>query len=142
MTVVAFSMSGVPRPQGRPRTRVIRQKYAVIYKDPVDADYEKAIAGIAREAMGNRPPLKGPLSVTWRFRMPIPKSGTKRARAAMIAGETAHVSRPDCSNMLKACEDAMNGVVFLDDAQIVRGFFTKVYAERPGIDVRVEAFDD
>jgi len=90
--------------------------------------------------MGDLEPLTGPLSLTARFRMPIPKSETKRVRVAMAAGETAHIFKPDCSNMLKACEDAMNGVVFVDDCQIVRGFFTKVYSDRPGIDIRVEAF--
>lgn len=141
MTVVAFSMSGVPRPQGRPRTRVVQGRFATIYKDPVDRDYEKAIAEIARAAMGDMPPLTGPLSLTARFRMPIPKSDTKALRAAKAVGEVAHTQRPDCSNVLKACEDAMNGVVFADDCQITRLFVTKLYSDRPGIDIRVEGYE-
>lgn len=90
--------------------------------------------------MAGRDPFEGPLSVSLRFRMPIPKSATKRARLGMAAGEIAHTSRPDLDNCQKAILDAMNGVVFHDDSQIVRSFTTKLYAEQPGVDVRVEAF--
>ena len=59
----------------------------------------------------------------------------------MAAGEIPPTTKPDTSNMVKAIEDAMNGVAFVDDAQIVRLFATKLYAEVPGVDVRVEAFE-
>jgi Holliday junction resolvase RusA-like endonuclease len=72
--------------------------------------------------------------------MPIPKSAPKRDKAAMAAGEVAHTGRPDLDNLAKAIFDGLNGAVFRDDAQIVRTFLTKIYAEQAGVDVRVEAF--
>lgn len=134
-----FSLSGLPRGKGRPRATV-RGGFARVYSDPKTRKYERSIGTIAMAAMVGRPPLQGPLSVSLRFRMPIPKSETKAVRAAMAAGEVAHVGRPDLDNMVKAIFDGLNGVVFADDAQIVRSFSTKVYSDKPGVDVRVEAF--
>lgn len=140
MTVLVFSMSGAPRGQGRPRTAV-RGGFATIYKDAKSRTYENSVKALATKNMAGRPPLTGALSVSMQFRMPIPKSAPKRQRLAMAAGEVPHVSKPDKSNLLKAIEDAFNGVVWVDDSQIVRGFQTKIYSEEPGVTVRVEALE-
>lgn len=137
MDVLAFSMAGSPRGQGRPRTTV-RGGFATIYKDPKSRKYETSVQVLAKQAMAGHPPLSGPLSVSLRFRMPIPKSASKAARAAMASGEWAHTGKPDLDNMAKAILDGMKGAVFGDDSQIVRSFLTKIYAEHPGVDVRVE----
>lgn len=140
MTVLAFSLNGEPRGKGRPRVDT-RGAFPRIHTDSKTAKYERSVAKAAMAQMVGRAPLQGPLSVSLRFRMPIAKSATKRAKAAMAAGEIAHQGRPDLDNMAKAIFDALNGVVFVDDSQIVRSFCTKLYAEQPGVDVRVAAFD-
>lgn len=140
MEALLFSMSGLPRGQGRPRATVRKagkRAFATVYKAKEDRQYETSIAAVARGVMGDRPPLTGALSVSMRFRMPIPASATKARRAAMAAGEVPHTSKPDGSNMQKAVEDAMSGVVFTDDSQIVRGFWSKIYSDNPGVDVRI-----
>lgn len=139
MDPLTFSMAGEPRGKGRPRATV-RGGFASVYTDAKTRKYEASAKAVAVAAMAGRPPFEGPLSVSLRFRMPIPKSASKRTKAAMSAGETAHVSRPDIDNLGKAILDALNKVVFHDDGQVVRAFSTKVYAEQPGVDVRVEAF--
>lgn len=139
MTALVFSMAGSPRGQGRPRATA-RGGFATIYKDDKSRKYELSVARVAAVAMAGRAPLEGPLSVSLRFRMPIPASAPKRTKAAMAAGEIAPTTKPDLSNLMKAIEDGMNRVVFSDDSQIVRSFVTKVYSDRPGVDVRVEAF--
>lgn len=139
MTVLAFSLNGEPRGQGRPRATA-RGGYASIYKDPKSRKYEASVRAVALAQMAGAQPLEGPLSVSIRFRMPIPKSATKRAKAAMASGEVAHTGRPDLDNLAKAIFDGLNGAAFGDDAQIVRTFLSKIYAEQPGVDIRVEAY--
>lgn len=53
-------------------------------------------------------PLETPLSVSMMFMLPKPK----RPKHPYPAG------RPDTSNLVKAVEDALNGVVWKDDALI------------------------
>jgi len=139
VTVLTYSMSGLPRGQGRPRATA-RGGFASVYKASADRKYEQSVAKVAAAAMAGRDPMEGPLSVSLRFRMAIPKSATKRVKASMAAGEIPPCTKPDLSNLVKAIEDAMNGIVYVDDCQIVRAFQTKIYAEQPGVDVRVEAF--
>lgn len=138
-----FSMSGHPRPKGRPRTRVVpaargRPAFATIYTDEDTRKYEAAVAKIAALAMRGRKPFQGPLSVSIRFRLPLPQSLSKRDRAALLAGEEAYLGRADLTNYAKAIEDGLNGVVWADDVQIVRLFLTKAASDKPGVDIRVE----
>jgi Holliday junction resolvase RusA-like endonuclease len=160
MDAIRFSMVGEPRGKGRPRA-TIRGAHASVYTDAATRKYEASITKLARHAMGNRPPLQGPLLVALRFRMPIPKSATKRDKAAMAAGEITHTARPDIDNLSKAVLDGIAEdaalkiamrkkphayppgsdarVMFLNDSQITGLSATKVYSDKPGVDVRVEA---
>ena len=137
---LVFSMSGKPRGKGRPRTAV-RGRFATIYTDKLTRTYEADVKAVARDAMGQRLPFQGALTLSLRFRVPIPKSETKATRAAMAAGEIAPTTKPDWDNAAKAICDGMNGVVYRDDCQIVRAFVTKVYHPTPGVDVRVAPLD-
>lgn len=138
MDPLVFSIDGVVRGQGRPRATV-RGGFATVYKDSASRKYETNIAKVARIVMGSRKPLEGPLSVSFRFRLQPPKSMAKGLRRRVLAGEEAYFGAFDTSNMVKALEDAMNKIVYVDDRQIVRLWATKVADERPGVDVRVEA---
>lgn len=137
MDPLVFSMSGQPFGKQRPRATV-RGGLARVYTPERTRAYEKAVRQIAALAMAGRAPFEGPLSVSLRFRFEPPKSATKARRARLLAGEEAYIGAFDLDNLCKACADAMNGVVFVDDKQITRLWLTKVAAERPGIDVRIE----
>ena len=133
---LVFSLSGSPRGKGRPRTSV-RGGFAKIYTDADTRAYERSVGVIARQAMGPRAPFEGPLSASLRFRLPLPKSMTKRRRASILAGEEAYLGSLDIDNMAKAILDGMNAIAFLDDVQIVRLFVTKIGSDRPGVDVKI-----
>lgn len=137
---LTFSMAGAPRGKGRPRTTV-RGGFARVYTDPKTRTYESSVKGLARKAMGEREPFVGALSVSIRFRLELPKSMTKRDRAAALAGERAYLGRTDLDNLAKAILDGCNGVCWVDDAQIVRLFLTKVGTDKPGVDVKVEPLE-
>jgi crossover junction endodeoxyribonuclease RusA len=71
--------------------------------------------------------------VTLAFYLPRPQSLPKRV--------TAHVKAPDLDKLTRAVFDALTGVVFHDDAQVVDLVATKRYAcagDPPRVDIRVE----
>lgn len=141
-SILSLNLRGTPKGWSRAGHRIVKsgaRLFVQTYTPPPMRKYQDSIRMAAREAMGERAPLTGPLSVSLRFRMPIPKSGSKAVRAAMAAGEIAHISVPDKDNMTKAIYDALNTIVWRDDAQITRGFQTKIYHPTPGVDVRIEA---
>ncbi|GEP09851.1 RusA family crossover junction endodeoxyribonuclease [Methylobacterium gnaphalii] len=70
----------------------------------------------AHQAMGNRPPLEGPVELCVEAVFLYPKGWSTKKRAA----HTWKLSRPDLSNIEKLVEDSLNEIVFLDDSQVVR----------------------
>lgn len=72
--------------------------------------------------------IEGPLAVSIVVHKERPKSQPKRVYPT---------SRPDLDNYIKLVMDAMNGLVFIDDAQVVKLDGEKKYSEEQGIFLRV-----
>ena len=72
-------------------------------------------------------PLAGPLHLEATFTSTVPASWPAKKRAAAVAP----TSRPDVDNLLKLATDALNGIVWVDDAQIVTVVCRKVYGDAP-----------
>jgi len=84
--------------------------------------------------------LEGPIHVYYEFHLPIPKSFSKKNRALAISGELCHTKKKDCTNIIKFVEDAIKGLLFEDDAQVVSGKFKKLYSENPRTIIRLSEF--
>lgn len=92
------------------------------------------LAGI--EAMRGKEPLDEALSVTVDAFMPIPASWSRAKRQAALDLDLMPTGKPDWDNLAKVT-DALNGVVWRDDAAIVRGVVTKFYSDRPRLEIAV-----
>lgn len=68
---------------------------------------------------------------------PVPKSASKKTRAAMLKNEIRPTVLPDWDNIGKLVCDALNGLAYHDDRQIVYASVTKEYGEVPHIRVRM-----
>jgi Holliday junction resolvase RusA-like endonuclease len=67
----------------------------------------------------------------------IPTSWPEWKRLAALAGKIGPSGIPDASNILKSAEDALNGVVWIDDAQIVSVGMVKRYGKSPEVRIIV-----
>lgn len=76
--------------------------------------FEAAVALAARAAMAGDP-MTGGCEVEVYGLAAMPRSWSKRKRAEMCG--RLHTSKPDKDNCLKSVCDALNGVVWRDDAQ-------------------------
>jgi Holliday junction resolvase RusA-like endonuclease len=56
---------------------------------------------------------------------------------ACIEGTERPTKKPDIDNIVKAILDGMNGIVYVDDKQVVDLNLTKVYSATEGIDIMV-----
>lgn len=101
------------------------------YTPPETRRFEQALAHRARAVMAQDPPLAGALRFQLQIRLPTPQAWPLWKRQAAFLGEVVPTYRPDISNVLKACEDALNGIVYGDDCQLVEESQVKRYA-RPG----------
>lgn len=55
----------------------------------------------------------------------------------MLSGANRPAKKPDCDNVEKAVYDALNGLAYKDDAQIVESGLKKYYAVTPCVKVEL-----
>ena len=135
--MVTFSVDG--NPVGKQRARYAKRgNFVQTYTPDKTRNYESLIKKSAIQAMGSNEVLETPVNLYLYIRAPIPKSLPKKRLEACLNGSEKPIKKPDASNVLKSVEDAMNGVVYKDDSQIVNIHVTKVYASQSGIDVCVK----
>ena len=136
--MISFRVPGPVRGKGRPRATV-RGGFARLYTDGKTRSYEAEVKFFALQAMAGRPPLDGPVEVRFDAVFAVPTSASKRARNAMLSGEDRPTKKPDADNILKIA-DALNGVVFLDDKQIVMATVLKRYGDADALEISVHQF--
>ena len=134
--VVTFKIPGKPEGKGRPRF-ARRGKFVTTYTDNKTRTYESKIKDIAMGAMGASMPLTTPLEAFIYISYPVPASYSKTRKADCLANTERPNKKPDIDNVVKAVCDSINGVVYVDDTQIVDLHATKVYGE-PYVEVLIK----
>lgn len=137
MTGITILVPIEPKAKDRPRFN----NFGGVYTPRKTADYEKLIADAYRTNPKRQYfDQKQPLKVSMIFCMPIPKSYTKKRRKWIIDGYEQYTKKPDIDNLAKAVLDALNGVAWSDDSQIVQLNLRKEYTESPHIWVSIQPF--
>jgi len=126
-----FIVPGEPRGKGRPRFGNGRT-----YTDAKTVAYEKLIACRAAEAMPC-PAVATPVKVRIDIYKGVPKSWTMAKRRRALDGLEIP-GKPDLDNVAKAVLDALNGVAYADDTQVVRLLVQKQYSLEPRLVVTVK----
>lgn len=140
MNEVQFVVPGQPVAKGRPKATK-KGKLITLYTPEKTANYENLVAYAANVAMAGKSLMLGPIYLELDIRLQIPASWSPKKRQSATQGLIAATKKPDFSNILKAVEDGMNGVVYHDDSQIVEASQRKRYAETPGVVVIVRELD-
>ena len=87
----------------------------------------------------------GPIGVFVGFCMVRPKSHFGTGKNAKILKESAPEkpkSKPDLSKCLRAIEDALTGIVWKDDSQVVYSLAGKSYHKKAGAKIQIMAASD
>lgn len=132
---IFFVVPGQPVGKGRPRASS-RGGFVRMYTDAKTLSYEQVIAKQARYAMGPLEVLATPISMRIVSLYSIPVSWSKRKQQLALNGELIP-GKPDLDNVAKAVLDALNGVVYQDDKQVIRLVIEKSYSFEPRIEVYV-----
>lgn len=103
--------------------------------------YESDVRVFASQAMAGRPLFDMPVRVVINIFLPIAQSWSMKRRSMARLGEIRPTVKPDMDNVIKAIFDALNGVVWNDDVQVVLAQVGKYYSEQPEVRVFVEAVD-
>lgn len=125
-----------PKAKGRPRHRG-----NVSYTPKETKEFEDAVGHYYKRDCGE-PPTEKPVMVTLLFNFAIPKSMRSAGRAKAMMGTCPYASRPDLDNIEKAVMDALNGLAYKDDSQVIAKVSLKRYWEYESVMVTIEEMEE
>lgn len=131
-SMIIISIPGEPVGQGRPRVT----RWGA-YDPPKSKAYKQLVRRYAKSIYHGEI-LAGPLVVGMRIYRPIQKTGSKKLHADKAAGIVRPAVKPDIDNVFKAVTDALTGVVWVDDNQIVETTIKKYYGTEPRVEVDIK----
>lgn len=133
-----LTIPGEPVAKGRPRAALVAGR-ARIYTPKKTADEEARIADLASRQWDG-PPWSCPVQLIVMAYFPVRASWSKRKQASAIG--QPHVQTPDGDNIVKLISDALNGVAYIDDAQVYDVRCSKWWAPLPRVEVVLIGFGD
>ncbi|WP_167957941.1 RusA family crossover junction endodeoxyribonuclease [Anaerosporobacter faecicola] len=137
---IDFTIPG--NPQGKARARTFyntRVKHMSSITPEKTVLYENLIKTRCLEALEHQTLpftiFEGPLDVTIKCFFAPPKSTSKKVRKKMLDSEILPTKKPDIDNICKVVLDALNGIAYKDDTQVVQLQMEKLYNDEPYVRV-------
>jgi Holliday junction resolvase RusA-like endonuclease len=156
---ISFDVLGVAKSAGSKRAMPIYRKGAngrqlvtrpngspvivVTDDNPKSKEWKNEVRAAARAAYRG-PVLRGAIRLTLRFIRNRPKGhyGKGKNAARIKAGAEPHpIAKPDVLKLARGVEDALTGVCWADDAQIVDECLVKCWGEPARVEVTIEPLD-
>lgn len=134
--IAEFKVDGAPVGKGRPKF-ARRGNFVQTYTPAKTKNYEALVQEAAIKSMRGKPAFDGAVQINFGIFIEPPKSWSKKKRADALGGVIYPTTKPDWDNIVKGVQDACNGIVFVDDKQIINSAMTKRYAENARVEVRV-----
>lgn len=133
-------------PDGRPVPVIVGGRVLTNTRDAnkKSPGWKDRVAQEVSEQYGPEPLLDVPLAVTFRFVVPRNKGhfGTGRNAGAVKDSAPAYPRvRPDVLKLARGVEDALTGVLWRDDAQIVQEELVKEFGEPSRVEIEVRTLD-
>jgi len=132
---------------GRPRNTAVwkgkgkEKKFAGTrtYDEPKSRDYKIELRKMVQMKLpDNWIPVLGPVEITVDVFKKMPNSAS---RMRMYLGETGAIqppTKPDGDNYTKSVLDALNSVIWKDDAQCSGIYVNKWYSQKPRMEIHIE----
>lgn len=128
--MTSFFVPGKPATKGSFRAFVVRGRVVVIHDNPRCKAWQKDVAKAAKVAMAGEQPHACTMAVRLVFTIEQPKK-TIRTQP-----------QGDIDKLTRAVFDAMTGVVYGDDDQVIRVEARKVWGSTPGVHVDVAPYTE
>lgn len=134
MKIAGFTILGEPKGKGRPKLKKTGP-YSQPYTPEQTVIYENLIAMTYQQQKQIRFADEDYIEIVIYAYYEIPKSKSKKVKAAMQTGQIRPIKKPDADNIVKIVCDSLNGVAYRDDVQIMDATIHRFYDERPRIEV-------
>lgn len=139
-----FTKDGVPRAKGRARAVPGQHPNGELFVrliTPADTrEAEAAIRAAFRRKFPDHKPFTGPVLLRFTAVFETPRSFNRALKEAAKRGTLMATRKPDKDNIEKLIVDALNGVAFVDDQQVMGGGM-KRYGSPARIEISFEPLD-
>jgi len=145
--ILTVFIPGVPRAGGSKRAFPFRKADGSLGVRVTDANdyvmlWRSVVSYFGKRAMAGREPFTDALAIEVVFALPRPKAHFNKAGVLTEKHTlTFATKKPDCTKLLRAFEDALIGIIWHDDSQIVAQTVRKIYATASGAHLRVRYAD-
>lgn len=131
LTLVSVFVPGTPKPQGSAKwIRSNTTGRAIPKTNPDLLAWRDRVAGFAaaRMAEAGAEVTAEPVALVARFVFQRPKGHVRRSGDLTRSAPRHHGQRPDVDKLIRAVGDALTGVVYRDDCQVVEVRASKAWA--------------
>jgi Holliday junction resolvase RusA-like endonuclease len=139
---ISFFVPGVPKPAGSKKAFYNQKTGRAMITDDSGQPGKDWRSDVKTFAWRHRPEslLTGPVVMNLTFYFARPKGHFGTGRNSHLLKNSApkhHIIKPDTTKVTRAVEDALTGVIWKDDSQVVDQHIKKRYAETPGVHVEI-----
>jgi Holliday junction resolvase RusA-like endonuclease len=138
--MIEFFVPGIPKTSGSKKGYPNKKTGGVIIVPANSKDQKQWMSDVKKFA--EQPAyfelITGPVKLTLRFYFLRPKSHYGTGRNVGILKKSApafHTKTPDLTKLVRCTEDALKGVIWVDDRQVVSQDTFKDYGNPPGVHV-------
>ena len=141
---ISFFVQGEAAPGGSKSAFPLKKNGVFIRSMIVDAsgkngkNWRNMVAFEGKRAFGSQPLWDCPIRVTFRFIRLRPAGHWTKNGALSSSARMYPTTKPDVLKLARAVEDALTGIIWIDDAQIVTETLTKRYGPKPGVEILIE----
>lgn len=145
MPDITFFIPGLAAPGGSKRAFAHKHTGRIIVTDDCkrNPEWRSKVADRGSQVF-DRGPLSGPLATSYVFVVPRPKGHFGSGRNARVLKPSAPkypTVKPDLTKLVRAAEDALNGIAWHDDSQVVTKAEAKRYGPRPGLHLTIRTLE-
>lgn len=137
MRPIILTVYGTPVAQGRPRFARIGNGVRT-YDPEKSRDWKQGVRLQALEQLRKDGPVptvyEGAVRMEVHAYLPRPKTLPKRI--------IHHTRKPDADNVAKGVKDALKGVIYRDDSQVIELLVRKSYGDPPRVVIGLQAVDE
>lgn len=141
---VSFTVYGVAAPAGSKTTGVSKAGTRFVRdSNPASQHWKTEVKATAGKIMAESETglLEGPLGMILRFYRPRPKSHYGAKGNVKDSAPGFPTGRPDSTKLTRGVEDAMTGIVYRDDSQIVSQSIGKYWGEPARVEITLWELD-
>ena len=129
--ITEFWVPGIPQSKGSTRAFDVKGRAHTTSANDKTKPWQQLVSLFASQFWKGAPPTDSAVQIWLTFHFIRPKSVSAKRRPH-------HTVKPDLDKLVRTIYDALTGIVYVDDSQVVFCKESKIYSDRTGVEIIIE----